>query len=57
MEDGDDDEDSHLSWREKVIKMLTMVGQLKRKGKFDLQSEYMKPTYRKKNKSKDATSS
>ena len=46
MEDGTEDEDSHLSWREKMIKMLTIVGQLKRKGKFDMQSEYMRPSSR-----------
>ena len=48
MEDGaeDEDEDSHLSWREKMIKMLTIIGQLKRKGKFDMQSEYMRPKAR-----------
>ena len=26
-----------------MVKMLTMIGQLKRKGKFDLKSEFMKP--------------
>ena len=39
-EEGDDS--NKLTWREKMIRMLTVVGQLKRKGKFDLNSEFMR---------------
>ena len=40
--DDDEDEDGKETWREKMIKALTIVGQLKRKGKFDMNSEYMR---------------
>ena len=30
------------TWRGEMIKMLTLVGQLKRKGKFDVNSQYMR---------------
>lgn len=41
MPSNDDDADADLTWRQKMIKMLTMIGQLKRKGKFDMNSEFM----------------
>jgi len=54
MPDDEDDKDGKMTWREKMIRMLTIVGQLKRKGKFDMNSDYMNRRRSKGNKAKPA---
>lgn len=42
MPDDADEQDGE-TWRQKMVRMLSMIGQLKRKAKFDTNSEFMKP--------------